>query len=145
MHEHAYMLYIVHVLYSVFSNGTTELVMIANIWPCKFHASMLCITLAPCKAVHDSMLQTFIVDRTLQTVCDSTLQYFCDRLAVQGQLHNDMCDNNVVAVKPMCATQDPVVAGKLKAAAGLAFLQAKKYKQAAKRFTEVGSGYCSLP
>ncbi len=36
--------------------------------------------------------------------------------------------------------QDPVVAGKLKAAAGLAFLQAKKYKQAAKRFTEVGSG-----
>ncbi len=38
------------------------------------------------------------------------------------------------------ALQDPVVAGKLKAAAGLAFLQAKKYKQAAKRFTEVGSG-----
>ncbi len=32
------------------------------------------------------------------------------------------------------------MAGKLKAAAGLAFLQAKKYKQAAKRFTEVGSG-----
>ncbi len=41
----------------------------------------------------------------------------------------------------MYAIQDPVVAGKLKAAAGLAFLQAKKYKQAAKRFTEVGSGY----
>ena len=35
------------------------------------------------------------------------------------------------------------MAGKLKAAAGLAFLQAKKYKQAAKRFTEVHSG-CSL-
>jgi len=69
-----------------------------------------------------------------------------------------MCNNGVIAIKSdqnsvlffnirkklfMCAVQDPVVAGKLKAAAGLAFLQAKKYKQAAKSFTEVGSG-CSL-
>ncbi len=36
-----------------------------------------------------------------------------------------------------CLQKDPVVAGKLKAAAGLASLQAKKYKQAARRFTEV--------
>lgn len=36
--------------------------------------------------------------------------------------------------------KDPVVAGKLKAAAGLAFLQSKKYKQAARRFTEVLTG-----
>lgn len=33
--------------------------------------------------------------------------------------------------------KDPVVAGKLKAAGGLASLQAKKYKQAARRFSEV--------
>lgn len=33
--------------------------------------------------------------------------------------------------------KDPVVAGKLKAAGGLACLQAKKYKHAARKFTEV--------
>ena len=36
------------------------------------------------------------------------------------------------------------MAGKLKAAAGLACLQAKKYKQAARRFTEVGTRHYVL-
>lgn len=67
--------------------------------------------------------------------------FLVDSLPVQCQLHNWLCNNSIIAMKSICAIQDPLVAGKLKAAAGLAFLQAKKYKQAAKRFTEVGPGY----
>lgn len=41
----------------------------------------------------------------------------------------------------LCVQKDPVVAGKLRAAGGLAALQAKKYKLAARKFAEV---HCTL-
>lgn len=55
------MLYTVHMLYSAFSNGMREFVMTATFWPCKFHASTLCITLVTCKAVYDSLLRTLLL------------------------------------------------------------------------------------
>lgn len=59
-------LYTAHMLYSAFSNGTIEFVLIASSYPCKYHSSMLCIALVPYKAVYNSILHSFIVDKPLQ-------------------------------------------------------------------------------
>jgi len=42
----------------------------------------------------------------------------------------------------VCAQKDTVTAAKLKAALGLAYLDMKKYKLAAKEFVEVGGSCC---
>ena len=60
------MMYTAHMLYSAFPNATTEFVLIASSCPCKYHSSMLCIALVPCKAVYNSILHTFNVDKPLQ-------------------------------------------------------------------------------
>mmetsp|Transcript_5331 Transcript_5331/g.11649 ORF Transcript_5331/g.11649 Transcript_5331/m.11649 type:complete len:465 (+) Transcript_5331:170-1564(+) len=71
-------------------------------------------------------------------------------IKVAIEMRNTMHINNYVAKAEQTpdVAADPVVMAKLRAAAGLAFLQSRKYKQAARKFVEVnaelGSSYSDV-
>ncbi|KAL0044872.1 hypothetical protein WJX82_000746 [Trebouxia sp. C0006] len=82
--------------------------------------------------------KSYVRTRDYCTTGKHVIQMCLNVIKVSIELGNYVHVNNYISkAEQTPEVQDPVVAGKLKAAAGLAFLQAKKYKQAAKRFTEV--------
>ena len=126
-------------LYSAFSNGMREFVMTATFWPCKFHASTLCITLVTCKAVYDSLLRTLLLTEHCKIVCDSTLQIFCASLPIQCQLHNDMCDNGVIAIKCVCVCYaGPCGGGKAQSSCRTGISTSKKVQASCKEIHRGG-------
>lgn len=83
--------------------------------------------------------KSYVRTRDYCTTGKHVIQMCLNVIRVSIELGNYVHVNNYISKAEQTpeVQKDPVVAGKLKAAAGLAFLQSKKYKQAARRFTEV--------